>query len=237
MSTRKGAKSIGDAGNAKIRRKIDGRYVKFLNSGQVVATIGNVETAGNWTWYLNTIPTGVGPSQRIGNHIKLIRLKGTMSLRGSNTTSATMTNFQPNLTRWVVFVDRKGQASLTEPAYTDLFVTGARTGPQKVDTDQRYHVLMDKQFWTTPNYVGAATAGINNGLCQTQYTQKVDIDLGGIPVEYTAAGTTGAVGEVIKGALYSGMIGDLAAGTEGTTAISAYVVTDWTLYFTDEQGF
>lgn len=158
------------------------------------ASYNLVSSSANVT-LLNTIAQGASQSQRIGRKVMLksVWIKGRMS-SGTTTTIAGW--------RWAIVYDR--QSNKAAPVFNDIFDTTGFDTMKRDDNKDRFIILSDNIGQNIGNTTTPAT-----GQEQCIINTYVKLNL----VQEFASVGTGAIGDIVAGALFLVSCSNLTAGT------------------------
>jgi len=174
---------VGAAGEAK--------YV------DIASAVYNLNTTGSIA-HMSIIPQGTTVNTRVGrkSELKYFQMRGVI-FSDSTTTLAS----------WAVYLVWDAQPNKALAAITDVLDTASSHSFSKRENVQRFKIL---RKWTGVNVGNNATP--STALAAHRIDEYVPLPKGLVIVP-TTADATGAIGDIITGALLLLTIGDQAAGT------------------------
>lgn len=179
------------------------REMKYLDtSGSISFDTG---TANSFA--LNIIPQGVGVNSRVGKKASLLKC----SIHGVLKAGINSCN---NTTLLLVY-DRAPNAQPALPLSTDVLNTSTAGSQLNRNFEDRFQVIRRWAQGIVGDSSGAGASSASSGADGgTLVIIDEDISLYGAMTEWTAADTTGAVANMLKGSLFLLGVGDAVLGAD-----------------------
>lgn len=164
-------------------------------------------TTGSVTFIPDAIATGAGESQRVGDQIILRSLWGRgQFIAGTTTTVA-------DAVAYIVW-DRQPNKALA--SITDILNTASSNSFPRDSTRRRFRILKKMQYTAVGNRTTPTT-----GEEQVEADFYMQLPFNDCVTEYDSAGT-GAIGDVISGALLLVTVGNVATGATAPLLVMGF---------------
>lgn len=163
----------------------------------------NFNTTGD-VQHLNVISTGDSLAARMGSRITMLQLQ----IRG--TVKSNINTVVSSCALYIVY-DRQPQGAV--PAVTDILDTVSSNSFQKLETRDRFSILLRRR-WSFEGSATVPTADTIRTVDSVLYMNR--------PTTYILASSSGAIADVRTGGLYAVFVGDTAAGSTALQGVLAF---------------